>query len=392
MRDFQKDLDRVKVSVFRGKNSAFYGSLLSKMDIKHVPENEERATIDMSDMVVELNNEFFELHPDVQETTMVHELNHIARLHSLRQGNRSQKEWDQACDIEINNALERERYDFNGLSPNQNSDYVNLPAEDIYKLIMADKEDNNDDDGGDAGWGGDSHKNSNSDGDSDQNNPPPTSDQILKQISAVEQANQQAQMTGQAMDMGAGSQAIEDVLRAFKKPTVNWKTILRRYFTEMVKSNYSFSRPNRRYEDVYLPSLQDEEGKLTKINFYVDRSGSVSEDESKTFLNEFAHIKNTFNPDELNMIQFDTQILREDSYKNNQRLKEINFVWGGGTCLRPVHQHILDTKPRVVIIMSDLYVNPMPAIKGVEVIWLCVNNRNAVVNQGKLIHIDVNGY
>lgn len=389
MVNFQKELDRVKVSVFRGKNSAFYGSLLSKMEIKHVPDNEDSAVIDMNEMTVELSDKFFQLSPETQETTMVHELNHIARLHSLRQGNRSQKEWDQACDIEINNALARERYGFDGLTPNLNSDYVNLPAEDIYKLLMAEKDDDDDGDG-DSGWGGDSHKNQNSPDDgSGQGNSSPTTDQILAQISAVEQASQQAKIAGQPMDMGTGSQAIEDILKSFKKPTVNWNVILRRFFTELVKSNYSFARPNRRHEDVYLPSLQDEEGKLTKINFYVDRSGSVSENESKTFLSEFAHIKNTFNPDELNMIQFDTQILREDSFKSSQRIKEINFVWGGGTCLHPVHQHILDTKPKVVIIMSDLYVNPMPEIKGVDIIWLCVNNPNAVVNQGKVIHINV---
>lgn len=380
MADYMRELDKVKVQVFTGSNSAFYGSLMSGLNVEIVEDLPCIAGVNIPKLHMCIRPDFFELPIKTQVGIFVHEINHVARLHQIRQNGRDKEYWNIACDYEINNTLVKEGYTFEGAGGLFNKDYDGMSAEEIYDIIYDKQE--NDDSNGKSNF--DSHE-----FECDSEDGSQTAGSVAAVMDVLERAMQAERIAGEQRDWGNGSSVVDKLLEKFKNPLLDWRTLLRKYFTDMVKSHYSFARPNRRHQDIYLPSMVNEESNLASVSFYMDCSASVSEEELETMLSEFAHIKRTFNPDIMSLVQFDTRILREDVFRANQRIKGIEFVMGGGTCLECVRSHIERTKPKVAVIMSDLWCEPMEPVKGTDLIWIIVNNPRAEVIKGKKAHIEV---
>ena len=203
-------------------------------------------------------------------------------------------------------------------------------------------------------------------------------------IGKVVQAVQAAQMSDQAGSI-PGEILLE--IDKFLNPKLPWRVLLRRFFTEQSREDYSWKRPNRRYDDVYLPSMNSEDG-LTKINYYLDTSGSVSDADILRFNSEVRHIKEEFQPEELNLITFDTSIRDEYHFAKDDPFEKIVVTGRGGTDLDPVAEHILKHKPNVAVIFSDLWVDPMPSVGSIPVLWVVIGNPNAIVPFGQMVHID----
>ena len=58
------------------------------------------------------------------------------------------------------------------------------------------------------------------------------------------------------------------------------------------------------------------------------------------------------------------------------------------TDLDPVAAHILKHRPNVAVIFSDLWVDPMPSVGSIPVLWVVIGNQNATVPFGQMVHID----
>lgn len=367
------EIDKVKVQIFVSqKNTAFYGALMSALDVSYEPEADYIAALNLKTMKIGFGPTFFEQPISVQEAIYVHELNHIARLHKLRMGNRNPYKWNVACDYEINNHLVNDGYSFGDLEALVDRKYEGLAAEEIYDLLP----DVNDDGAGGVTENFDKHDFSGDDS------------TTLTQLAAVERAVQAAKMRKEAVNFGAGSSYVEKIFTQFKNPKLPWKTILRNYITEYTKTDYSFARPNRRHE-MYLPSLVGDTPSFGDIALFFDCSGSVYDAQRQACLSEGRAIKQQLNPREMHLVYFDTEILHTDIIPAGKQLGSVKDISGGGTDLRPVHDYIVKHKPKLVIIMSDLYVPPMEPIKGVDIIWLVLDNPGATVNQGKVIHLEV---
>ena len=68
--------------------------------------------------------------------------------------------------------------------------------------------------------------------------------------------------------------------------------------------------------------------------------------------------------------------------------EQIVVTGRGGTDLHPVAKHINKTKPNVAVIFSDLWVDPMPSVGSIPVLWVVIGNPGATVPFGKMVHID----
>ena len=66
---------------------------------------------------------------------------------------------------------------------------------------------------------------------------------------------------------------------------VNWKTLLQKYITNTIPTDYTFARPRRssRALGIYLPSVVKEN---VEIYVSIDTSGSISQDDLTDFLSE----------------------------------------------------------------------------------------------------------
>lgn len=371
-----RELDKTKSTVFLGSNAAFLGSIMCSLDFIWSRDVPTAATDSVS---LWWNPDFFmQLEPEARQTVLLHELWHAARLHMVRLETRDPKIWNYACDIRINNDLEREGSSFKGIEncwKDQDYDQPAIAAEeDIYDDLM--KNAIQPPPAGSFGQGG---------GDVGGDMIPMDAGSKQAAINNVVKAIQQAKASGQAGKIPGG---IEEMVNKFLEPIIPWETVLMQFFTDLLHEDYTWKRPNRRFHDMYLPSLVQENDRLEHLIYYLDVSGSISTEDVVRFNSEVKFIKDTFKPLMLTLVQFDTEITSEQVFLEDDPFDGIEVVGRGGTSLRCVRQHIITAKPIAAIIFSDLYVTPMEPIPDpIPVVWIGINNPEARVPFGKLIHI-----
>jgi predicted metal-dependent peptidase len=379
-----KEMDRVKTKVFLGSNAAFLGPLMCSVNFLWT---EDIKTAQTNGISLYWNPHWFLKLPfDTRITVLLHELWHIALLHMIRRGSRDLEIWNYACDININNMLKAQGYSFAGTSPWIDASYGEQPTEEIYDSLysMPDLSVLGDYVWGSEGWDEEGDK-------GDIVEPEEGEGDVAEHtiINKVVQASTAAKMSG-AGDDGLPSE-IDTMLKRFLQPKLPWELLLRQFFQALTGQDYSWSRPNRRYRDMYLPSLMEDESGLEHLIYYLDVSGSVSDGEVVRFNSEVKFIKETFNPHRLTLVLFDHQIQREYDFYEDDPFEEIVIVGRGGTDLGPVREHMLEHRPTAAVVFSDMCCAPMqPLPPGIDIptIWVGVNAGNETqVHFGKLVHI-----
>lgn len=368
--ELNRDLDRAKSKVFLGTSAAFFGPLMCSLNFTWA-QGLETAANDGRTFWWD-PKDFLRWTVDGRASTIMHELWHVARLHKLRQGTRCPDVWNIACDILINRDLINVGY--KEIAPpywvlRPDLDHLET-EEDIYDALKAQG-------GGGSAPGQQPGKCTHA-----QISVTP---QVAQQmINASVKAIQAAKMAGQA---GSIPGNLEQVIEAFLAPKIPWEVHLKRWMTDLLEEDYTFRRPNRRFEHVYLPSRYEDDGRLEHLIYYLDVSGSVSDEQVLRFNSEVAYVKRTFQPRKLTLVQFDTIIQKVDEFGENDRFEKLVVVGRGGTSLEPVRKHILDNRPTAAIIFSDLFCTPMASGPLCPILWVAIDNRQAQVNMGKLIHI-----
>jgi predicted metal-dependent peptidase len=380
--DYQKlerELDRVKTKVFLGKNASFFGPLMCTMNFMWSPDVGTACT---NGITLQWNPyHFLEIPPEARLTVLVHELWHPALLHMLRRGERNPRIWNFACDIAINNMLDLEGYSFKGSFPAAlgfppdakpwlDHSFGTKNAEEIYDELIQKAEQELEE----MTEGFEEDLVEMLEGEGNPN--------II--INNVVAAVHQAKMSG----AGSLPGEVETTLKRFLAPKLPWEQLLYMFFNELQTQDYTWSRPNRRHQDIYLPSLRDEPDGLEHLVYFLDVSGSVSDAEVIRFNSEVKYIKDAFTPRKLTLVQFDTRITSVKDFLDDEPFEELVVIGRGGTSLVPVRQWIIDNQPTAAVIFSDLQVEPMdPLPINIPIIWVAVNNHDAQVNMGKLIHI-----
>lgn len=371
-----KELNRLRdkaiAKIFMGHCGGFLGPLLCGM---HMMWDEDQPTACTNGIFIKINPQFFLSQPeDVRVSIILHELWHTARLHFLRQGERDDLIWNYAGDLRINDDLAVQGHHFGAIDVWLSSKMPHLgitsamSEEEIYDIL--------------------------------KHEPPPTTgafgeplpggdmvpanpDEIRRTVQAVVQAQQAAIRSNKVGDIPGN---ISKYLDAFLAPVVPWQSTLMNFFTDKMRNTYSYRRPNRRHSDIYLPSKSDDEGRITHMLYALDVSGSVSDDDVVRFNSEVKYIWDVLKPKKLTLLQFDTIIQDVQVFNDGESFDGIMVKGRGGTCLKCVHDFIVEHKPTATVIFSDLFCAPMDVVNS-PVIWIAIGNKNAKVNQGQLIHI-----
>ena len=299
---------------------------------------------------------FYELSKEERLFVILHELWHVAKLHSIRRESRDCRLWNIACDYHINNLLLKENYSSFKITVMKDcfkdEKFKDLSEEEIYEELL--KEYPN-------GLPDNEYLEGHLSGDLEELD----QEEKSKAIAKVMEATQTAKAMG--CDVGSG---ITSLLSKFIKPSINWKKVLYKYMTALLdKSDYSWRKPNRRFSDMYLPSRVESDGRLTHLLYFLDVSGSIEESQIVRFNSEIRHIKESLNPDKLTLVQFDTRIQRVDVFTSTQKFTNIHVVAGGGTSYTEVRDYILKEKPTASVIFTDLCCTPMQEVDS-PVIWV----------------------
>lgn len=368
LHELTRELDRTKSTVFLDKrNAAFLGSLMCSLEFKW---DESLPTAGTDGVELLWNPDYFKSLPTASRTTdLSHELWHVALLHNIRRGSRNAEVWNIACDIRIDLMLEQMGFTFEGINGvERDPKYIDWIEEDIYDDLIK--------------------------------NPPPqlpkcsccASQMPESKVSAqatvnkVVQAVHQAKLSGQAGNLPG---AITETLKKFLEPIIPWEKELMQFFTDLLDEDYSWARPNRRYQDMYLPSRFTDDGRLEHLMYFLDVSYSITNPDLVRFNSEVKYIQEVLKPERLTLVQFDVVIEKVDELKEGEPFNELVIQGRGGTCLRCVHDYIEKHKPTAAIIFSDLEVTPMrPLDPEIPVIWVAIRNKGAKVPFGKLIHIN----
>lgn len=378
------ELGIVKTAAFTNSSSAFLGPLMCGMDFVWTFDVETAATDGVR--IFWNPKDFQELDLEMRKSTLLHELWHPAKLHFLRQGDRDGNDWNIACDIDINNDLKADGYKIEQPFFIYDPKYRGWAVEAIYNDIH--KEDQC------APWGSGQDPGDGAPGSKQQlpgkggtsgkdmvTNLSPADTQrainnVVQAIHAADAAKKPGDVPG----------SVREIVKKFLAPRVPWDIVLDRFLEEKCSDDYTYRRPNRRFSDVYMPSL-DSDGRLSHLIFYEDVSGSVGPKESIRINSEIKHIKDKFNPELLTIVQFDTRITKEITFTENDPFEEIELIGRGGTCLKEVREHMMKHRPTAAVVLSDLYVDPMEPGPDCPVLWIAIENRGAKVNFGQLIHI-----
>lgn len=356
-------LDRVKTAAFLNNNSAFLGSLLCQ--VKEILWDENVKTAATDGVYIYWNPHWFLQIPEPsRKSILLHELWHNGRLHGLRRGNRDPEIWNMACDYVINNGMKDDGFTFDGCGGLFDKKYIGLSEEEVYDLLI-------------------------------QNGvkPPPnyvpdlrpSSSPDVDVVASVAMAIQQSIMAGQAGNLPG---AIKETLDKFLKPVVPWQTYLHEWMAERVEEYYSWNKPNRRFNDIYMPSIMLDEGGLEHLAYFFDCSGSVTKRQLTRFNSEVKFIKETYNPEKLTLICFDTRIQSVKVLEQDDDFDEIEVVGRGGTSLVCVKNWIDEHRPTAAIVFTDMQCYAMEPLKSqTPVLWAISGTGGHKPLFGQSVHV-----
>lgn len=379
-----REMDRTKTQVFLGKNASFLGPLMCSMNFAWVDDIETACTNGIN---LWWNPHFFlSMDPKTRVTILLHELWHPGFLHMIRRGDRDPEIWNYAADYVINNMLDDEGHKFGSFKPYLDHKYDGWTTEQVYDELIKEREETI------AKlpkfqW---TNPISGLGDETDIIEPDDKDDKKALEHTILNNVVGASHSSGLSGGYGDMPGEIELTLKRFLQPKLPWEQILSNFFNELSNQDYSWARPNRRYQSMYLPSIMDDDGGLDHIIYYLDVSGSISDGDIIRFHSEFKHVKEVFQPDKMTMVQFDTIIQKEDVFLKDDPFEETHVIGRGGTCLVCVRDHIIKNEPTAVVIFSDLQCEPMaPLPNGINVpiIWIALNNSGAKVSHGQLVHL-----
>ena len=253
--------------------------------------------------------------------------------------------------------------------------------------------------GGDDGDGDGSPETSNGDGGADNNNdggggpascdpsgtgevmdapaggggsagsPPSPGDMTLEE-QAWDEAMHQALSLAKAEGKAPGG--IEETVRGAHASTLDWRSLLRRYMTDAVKSDYSWSVPNRRFIDsgLYLPAIHSEG--MDAIAVIIDTSGSLPAETLAEFWAELREVASEIRPGRVVVLQVDAAVQDAAEYAPDELPDEIAIKGRGGTDFRPGFEWLEEQgiQPGVCLYFTDMECSDYPETEpSFPVLW-----------------------
>jgi predicted metal-dependent peptidase len=365
----EKALTRAKMHLMGKASTIFYTTILFSLK-QEITDKVPTAAVDGYTLF--LNPVFWmEQTPEKQIGLLVHEVLHVALDHPTRRGVKDPGRWNTAADHVINLSLIAAGYQLpdHGL---WDSKYTGMSTEQVYAKLPKNPPAN-------GGIGDDILYPDTQGKDSDTVREHIT-DIILRAATHAQMANSiPGSIPGEVMI------ALEKRLN----PKLPWNVILQNYMSEFAKEDYTFSRPNRRFQpEFYLPTAHSEA--LCNIAVAVDCSGSVSDEEFNYFITEIDSIQQNMEPEKITVIDFDTQINSVQEITEGENVfDKLTFHGRGGTRISDLLRWAEKNQPTVLLVFTDGEFHQQPAPKGVPIIWLIHGDPSWSCSYGQVIHYDI---
>lgn len=197
----------------------------------------------------------------------------------------------------------------------------------------------------------------------------------------------QAALAAERRSAGALPLLARRLLQNLRQPRVDWRRLLHHFITPEV-FDYSFSQPDRRYQDslIIMPDLCQTRDHIN-VWIAVDTSASVSDGELAQVLSEIRAAAHMFTQ-AIKVSFFDAGITEPIDFSTNN-MNNIQPKGGGGTDFFQIFTMLDNNRkffnPDCVVIVTDGYAPfpPKSAARGTPVLWL-LNNPEAKPPWGKI--------
>jgi len=340
----------------------FFGNLATRM--KLIDASDWCPTLATDGRNFYYNNDFvYKLKPKEAEFGFAHEVLHNVFDHMGRRDHRDPVISNIAADYAANQILKDEGI---GEVPSwikiyQDNKYRGQSYEQIYEELesKATKIDLTT-----LGELLDEHLDGEGDGDSEEGDnegnskgpPRLTADEKKKIRDEIKEA-----MVAAAQAAGAGRvpAGVQRLIQTFTEPKMDWRQMLRMNIQSIIKSNFSFSRPNRKSQHcgAVLPGLMNEE--TIDVAVAIDMSGSISDKMANDFISEVKGIMDEYVDFKLDLWCFDTEVYGYQQFTgdNADEIMEYKCKGGGGTDFDVNYSFMKDNdiNPKRFIMFTDGY-------------------------------------
>ena len=168
-------------------------------------------------------------------------------------------------------------------------------------------------------------------------------------------------MVSAAQAAGAGKipAGVARMISDFTEPKMDWRELLRMNIQSILKSNFSFTRPNRKSQmsGAILPGMINDE--TVDVCCGIDMSGSISDKQAKDFISEVKGIMDEYVDFKLKLWCFDTAVYNyaEFTSDNASDILSYEVKGGGGTDFDANFEFMKenDIEPKRFIMFTDGY-------------------------------------
>jgi len=341
--------------------ASFFGNLATRMKLVNADEWCSTAATDGRNFYY--NNDFVnKLTPKQAEFGFAHEVLHNVFDHMGRRDHRDPQLSNIAADYAANQILKDERI---GEVPDwikifQDNKYRGWSYEQIYedvekkaiKINMSDLgellDEHLDGEGDGEGEG---------EGDKEGKGRPRLTAEEKKAIrDEIKEA-----MVAAAQSAGAGRvpAGVQRMIKDLTEPKMDWRQLLRMSIQSIVKSNFSFTRPNRKSQHcgAILPGMMNEE--TIDVSVAIDMSGSISDKQANDFISEVKGIMDEYVDFKLDIWCFDTNVYNYEKFSgdNSDEITSYQVKGGGGTDFDVNWKFMKDNDivPKKFIMFTDGY-------------------------------------
>lgn len=374
------DLMKTKIELMSRADTVFFTTLVFLLNQEITTDI---PTAGVNNKTIYINPEFFaSLTKKEQLFLILHEAMHIAYLHMLRSKGKNFLKWNIACDYVINLQLQKAGFTVPQLAL-INSKYEGMSAEEVYEKLPDDLINPNAFFMEDLSPNLDKMDNTESQDDLDK---------IKRDMDNILVSAYTAEMERVKTDGSSSSNIPNDLKRyiaTLLNPILPWNHLLRKFTNQIVKTDYSWHKPNKRLSQVsYLPSLYSKN--INSIMLCIDVSGSICKKQLEDFGRETKGIIKTLKPKYTSLVSFDYCIRVNEKINKNTNISQMNLRGGGGTDISPVIKLTQETKPKLVICFTDgkfRKPNNLPP-KNTHWVWIINDNPDFIPPFGKAIYYE----
>ena len=348
----------------------FFGNMATRLRILAADDWLPTAAVDGRNLY--FNTQFFNAMNNKEiEFVVAHEILHMVFDHLGRRDDRNPMLYNIAADYIVNNTLVRDRI---GTTPSivdcfQDFKYEGWTSEEVYDELFKEAEKNGEeflkqlgemldehlDDDGEGSEEGEEGQDGK--GNNVSKSRPKYSKEEIKQIK--DEIKESMINAAQAAGAGNVPAGVQRMIKELTEPKMNWREILRQQIQSTIKSDYTFSRPNRKgwHTGAVLPGMNFAE--TIDICIALDMSGSIGNSQAQDFLGEVKGIMDEYNDYNIKIWCFDTEVYNEDDFTadDGRDLTEYEIRGGGGTDFMANWRYMRDNdiQPKKFLMFTDGY-------------------------------------